>query len=252
VAFEPQVPPAFLQQPLSQLVWALGTNAVLSASVIGTGPFNYQWLFNQTNLANATNSSLVITNFRAADAGAYSLLASNQAGYARSSPANLALVSVDIVTQPQNQTVRSGATASFNVIVSGTTPFYYQWLFNGAKLPGATNNTLVILNCQTTDTGSYSVVVTNAASSMTSISATLALETLSPPHLAAMQIGLDGSFQMLIVCDPQSNVEIQYSTDLINWQELLSSFTQSGTFRVADPNTVFDRQRFYRVIVTLP
>ena len=43
----------------------------------------------------------------------------------------LALVPPVIVSQPTNQTVTAGGTATFGVVVSGTGPFTYQWLFNG-------------------------------------------------------------------------------------------------------------------------
>ena len=40
-----------------------------------------------------------------------------------------------ITTQPTNQIIMAGATATFNVEVSGTEPFTYQWQLNGTNLP---------------------------------------------------------------------------------------------------------------------
>lgn len=252
LGLEPQIPPVFVQQPQSQPIWSLGTNVTLTASLSGTEPFTYQWLFNQTNLVPATNRTLVITNFQPANVGTYSLLASNVAGYARSQPATLILVPVDIVEQPQNQTVRPGATTSFHVVASGATPLSYQWFFSGTSLAGASSDTLVVSNCQANNVGSYSVVVSNAVSSMISTPATLELDTISPPLLSEIQLGPGGIFQMLIVCEGPSNVQIQYSNDLKNWQELLTQFTTSGFLPFSDPSPSFVRQRFYRVIVTQP
>ena len=68
------------------------------------------------------------------DAEVAALYAASAAGKCRA-PAPPA-----IRTQPQNQTVAVGASASFTVIASGTAPLVYQWHFNGTNLPGATTS----------------------------------------------------------------------------------------------------------------
>jgi hypothetical protein len=76
-------------------------------------------------------------------------------------------------SQPQSRTNILGITATFSVGVGGTQPFAYQWLKFGTNLVGQTNATLTITNVQISDGGSYSVVVTNVAGSVTSTVATL-------------------------------------------------------------------------------
>lgn len=84
-----------------------------------------------------------------------------------------------IVSQPESQTVPQGSTATFSVGADGQAPFQYQWYFNGTnKLstainPTSTNATLVLTNLQLTQSGTYSVVVSNALSSITSDPAAL-------------------------------------------------------------------------------
>ena len=56
---------------------------------------------------------------------------------------------------------------------SGSTTFDYQWQLNGQDLNGATNAALTITNVQTTNLGTYKVVVKNAAGSTDSDPATL-------------------------------------------------------------------------------
>jgi hypothetical protein len=79
-----------------------------------------------------------------------------------------------IVSEPQDQTVPLGATATFSVGAVGQAPLQYQWYFNGTnKLSAAanstaTNATLVLTNVQFSQSGTYSVVVTNAVGSVTS------------------------------------------------------------------------------------
>jgi hypothetical protein len=74
-----------------------------------------------------------------------------------------------ILVQPTNQFVNAGQSATFSVNASGAAPLYYQWLFDSTHmLAGATNSTLVLLNAQTNQAGSYQVLVYNAVSSTNS------------------------------------------------------------------------------------
>ena len=75
-----------------------------------------------------------------------------------------------------------GSSVSFNVSVSGTAPFSYQWRFNGGNLLNATNAAYAIQAVGATNTGNYSVVVTNSAGSVTSSNALLTV--IVPPTLA--------------------------------------------------------------------
>ncbi|MDB5946536.1 MAG: hypothetical protein JWQ33_1562, partial [Ramlibacter sp.] len=84
------------------------------------------------------------------------------------------------VQHPAGMTVLAGRTASFSAGVSNGTGASYQWLRNGAEIAGATQATLTIAQASLLDTGSvYSVRVTNAAASVTSQGAVLAVT--SPP-----------------------------------------------------------------------
>jgi hypothetical protein len=67
-----------------------------------------------------------------------------------------------ITSQPVSQTVAIGTSVSFSVAASGTLPFGYQWQKAGTAIDGATNSVYQISNAQTNDTGTYSVVVSNA------------------------------------------------------------------------------------------
>jgi hypothetical protein len=84
-----------------------------------------------------------------------------------------------IVSQPQSQTVPQASTATLSVGADGQAPFQYQWYLNGtnklssASNPTVTNATLVLTNVQLSQSGDYSVVVSNALSGVTSQPATL-------------------------------------------------------------------------------
>ena len=90
------------------------------------------------------------------------------------------VVAAVITSQPTNQTVLVGGTASFSVTATGTSPLSYQWRFNGAGLTGQTGTSLMLVNVQFTNAGSYSVVVSNYAGPVSSSNAVLTVNPLPP------------------------------------------------------------------------
>jgi parallel beta-helix repeat protein len=80
-----------------------------------------------------------------------------------------------IESEPASLTVGAGMNAAFSVSATGTPPLAYQWSFNGLEIAGATNASLVITNAQTTNAGTYSVLVTNQEGAVPSDGATLTL-----------------------------------------------------------------------------
>lgn len=80
-----------------------------------------------------------------------------------------------IVLPPVAAAAAAGQPVSFSVAATGAAPLSYQWTKDGRPIPGATGATLTLAAFQTSDAGSYSVVVTNAAGSVTSPGAALAV-----------------------------------------------------------------------------
>ena len=78
-----------------------------------------------------------------------------------------------ILVQPASRESEFGSSTQFSVTASGSNPMRYQWSFDGQAVGGATNSTLFLSNLQFGQSGSYSVVVFNAASSVVSSSAAL-------------------------------------------------------------------------------
>ena len=63
--------------------------------------------------------------------------------------------------------VTVGHAATLSVEVEGTPPFSYQWLKDGNKISGANAGSYVLSSAQTSDSGTYSVTVSNSAGSTT-------------------------------------------------------------------------------------
>ena len=78
-----------------------------------------------------------------------------------------------ITSQPQSTSATVGGSFSLSVTATGSGTLAYQWFENGAALAGQTSSTFFNGNAQTSDGGSYDVVVSNAAGSVTSSMATV-------------------------------------------------------------------------------
>jgi Tol biopolymer transport system component len=174
-------PPAIVYPPTGQTMFA-GGNVTFIVTANGTPPLSYQWNYNGTSIAGATNISLTLTNVQLTQAGNYAVLVANAFGSIISSNAMLTVLAVppSIITQPAYQTVQSGSTASLSVIAGGSLPLYYQWAFNGTNIVGATNPVLTLTNVQLTQAGNYAVLVTNAYGSVLSSNAFLAIGGIPP------------------------------------------------------------------------
>jgi len=96
-------------------------------------------------------------------------------------PNSTSPVPPSITTQPKNQTVIAGQTATFSVVASGTAPLSYQWRQNGSNIPGANSSSYTTPATTSNDNGStFQVVVTNSVSSATSNTATLTVNSSAP------------------------------------------------------------------------
>jgi hypothetical protein len=156
----------------------LGQTATFNVVATGTPAPTYQWRKNGTNIPGATGASYSRSNAQAADAGSYTVVVTNTVGSATSNAASLTVnVPPTLTTQPVSQTVTGGQAVTLSVTASGTPAPTYQWRKNGVNIAGATGATLTLTNVQSSDAGNYSVVITNAAGSVTSNAITLTVNS---------------------------------------------------------------------------
>ena len=72
-----------------------------------------------------------------------------------------------VTTQPANQTITAGQTATFSVTATGTAPLSYQWRQNGTAISGATSSSYTTPAETTSASGAqFTVVVSNSAGSV--------------------------------------------------------------------------------------
>ena len=86
---------------------------------------------------------------------------------------------VTITRHPQSLVVAPRSGAIFSVEAQGAPPLVYQWLLNGAPIPGATSPILSLTNVDTSRVGTYTAVITSAAGVATSDPATLTLSNVT-------------------------------------------------------------------------
>ena len=198
-------------QPVDEVA-DLGGAALFQVATLGAAPVTYQWLKDGTNLSNgagvtgATARVLAISNAVPSSAGIYAIVVSNSFGAVTSSPALLqVLVSTPIISQqPLDQIVLDGGTALFSVQAFGDFPLSYQWLVNGqpltnnSRVEGATNDTLIIRQAANSDSGTYSVIVSDDLFNEQSSNAVLLVTPLVAPGFATQTLhsfgaGVDGA-----------------------------------------------------------
>ncbi|HON07546.1 MAG TPA: immunoglobulin domain-containing protein [Verrucomicrobiota bacterium] len=96
-----------------------------------------------------------------------------------------------IIQQPLSTSNYEGLSVNFSVEAVGATPLFYQWQKDGIDLSLQTNKTLILTNIQTTDAGSYTVIVSNSFGATTSEVATL---TVIP--ITGIETGLQAKWSL--------------------------------------------------------
>ena len=176
------IAPSITTPPASQSVVA-GKTATFSVVATGSATLAYQWKKNGADISGANTNTYTTPATSDADIGAvlaYSVVVSNTAGSATSTDAKLTVTAAPvapvITTQPVNQSVVVGQTATFTVTATGGGTIAYQWKKNGTDISGATSSTYTTPATSIGDNGAvFTVVVTNSHGSATSNAAILSV-----------------------------------------------------------------------------
>jgi hypothetical protein len=189
---------AITQAPHSVLV-RTGQTASFSATATGTPAPTLQW---QTRPANSTGAWTNVSTGTGGTTGNYTtgvmalsdnglqlrVVATNAVGSAESNPVSVSVSDVDVApsisTQPGSLNVTTGNDAAFAIAARGTEAMSYQWQYNGAAIAGANSPVLRLAAVTAGQAGSYLVVVSNAAGTVTSDVATLTVSAGTPSAVA--------------------------------------------------------------------
>lgn len=152
-----------------------------------------------------------------------------------------------ITASPESQSIAPGQRVVFTVSATGSLPLSYQWLKNGAPIPGATQSSLVFPNVSFPDAANYSVVAGNAYGFALSDAAQLAIEL---PLQFGELVSTNGMFGMQLGgCPAGSTVVLESSTNLMDWVTLLTLADPASFLDLAFPISTNAPARFYRAVV---
>jgi len=238
-----------------------GATNTFSVGVNALYPTSYQWQFNGTNLSDggefsgSATTNLTLTGVALTNSGTYTILASNVAGTAKASGA-LTVVPAAITQQPSGRMVVVGATNTFTVGVNSIFPVSYQWQFDGTNLTdgglvsGSSTSNLTMSGVILSNSGTYSVTVSNAAGVVHSAGAVLTVEPFnvtSAPSSLTIMAGMTATFGVMV----QNTGAIYYQ-----WQVDGANLTDGGnisgssTSTLTLTNAVVNEAGTYSVIIS--
>jgi photosystem II stability/assembly factor-like uncharacterized protein len=158
-----------------------------------------------------------------------------------------------ITNQPQSQWVSAGVNLILSVGVSGNPPVNYQWRKDGVNIAGATHATLGFTNVVRGNSGAYSVLVTNAWTSLLSSNATL--RVVVPQYLKTPQLAGSGVVKILfgdadgglLTSNDIANFQVQAASNLVDWVVLTNSLSLTNGLMLLQDSSAYTK-RFYRVL----
>ena len=230
------------------------SNTTVSASFTGGGvqgiPGTVTNQFIQQFTLNLQATYSALTN---ASTNTFYLVLTNLAGSVTSSVASLTvLLPPKITNQPVNVATNLGATVFFTVGTSGSQPLGYQWFFNGTNNPvGANSNVLELDNVDTNSAGNYTVLITNAAGSVTSSKGNLyilANGSLTPPQLWLLSHDPFNGDGIMIALQSGRNYRVQSSSDFLQWIDVTNFLSQSSLVLFTNTQLTNLPSMFYRVV----
>lgn len=253
----------------------VGQPAVLTVDAISGTALSYQWrksgvpVSNGNGISGATTSSLSFSSVQLSQAGDYSVTVSNSAGSVTSSVATLTVTPVVVVPsitiQPQSLIVTQGQTAQFSVTAVGTAPLSYQWQKDGQNIIGANAAVFTITSVQTVNAGSYRVVVSNSAGSVTSTAAVLTPKAaVFAPTIATQPVSSAVSLGQQLVLSVQASgsapLGYQWQKGGVNiagataeqFTLKLVTLSDAGEYRVVVSNSAGSIASTVAVVAVLP
>lgn len=204
------------------------------AATAFVAPLAYQWRKDGFDISGATAATYAIGATTAFDGGVYDCVVEDGCGNTTSLGALLDFSGATVTTQPVDQHVPHGGTASFFVTATGTGTLTYLWRRNGVVMsPAETNATLVITNVKRDDIATYDCIVSDVCGPTLSDSAFLSI----PPKVKGW---LQESTELQILVHPESATICEANTQVLKVVasgENLTYVWRKDGFAIVPPET---------------
>lgn len=146
-----------------------------------------------------------------------------------------------VASRSPARTLTAGASTTLWVLAGGMPPFQYQWLLNGIPIPGAVEPILSFASTSPSDTGAYSVRVTNEHGVVTSPNIQLTVVPLT--------LVMESPDTLRVTCTPNQRLRVEESSDLQRWTTLSSQAAGPDGVVRAKTSVNTGSQAFYRVML---
>ncbi len=238
--------PVFTSHPAFQVIQTGGT-ANFSVTTSGTAPITYQWQVSTnsggswSNISGATSTTYSVTMSPALGGNQYRCVATNVVATVNSNAALLSL-GLRIITQPSNQSVNAGQTASFSVVAEGTGTITYQWQRSTtgtggtfSAIGGATSSTYSFTTSAGENGYAYRCVLSDA-NSVGFVSSAASLTVAGAPSISAITNPVVAATGATVTYNPVygGTMPITYSWQqsadgVTNWNQVGTSASYSFT-----------------------
>ena len=146
-----------------------------------------------------------------------------------------------IQVPPLTQTAEMGSVVTLNSRVTSASPLTYRWFFNGNPLAGSNTNRLRLAGVQPENTGTYTLVVSNANGGVSS--AAVVLNVITPvPRRQVPAVSL--------TAQPGTTLGLDCSDAVgagAHWTTLATTTATNSSQSYYDVSDPLPTQRFYRV-----
>ncbi|MBK9139928.1 MAG: immunoglobulin domain-containing protein [Verrucomicrobia bacterium] len=213
-----------------------GSTAKFRIVAAGSLPIQYQWtkggipLTDGPKLAGTQTATLSVLDVRKADEGEYICEVTDGETTLTSALAVLAVVEPVISSQPVGQVAEPGQTLTLSVTAVGTEPLAYQWSKDGQPIANATSAELVLANAQVSDSGLYSVVVSNSFGTVTSAVAEVIVTAAIPDPTFTGSTSVGNMTALAIQSDDRILVAGNFSILSGNTRPFLGRLLPDGAF----------------------